>query len=558
MILKEPLLSRLREKGRIPWSRLDELVKESDSDVARFSELAIRLGYLDRAEAGSIVASSLGRAYLKLADTLFQPEVVELLPCELAIKYRAIPVYKMGSAATVAMADPSDYGTISVIEKAMGCSIETVFSFPDEIDTAIRVNYEAAARVDSLASGIDPEALASLGEDDLVELKPIVAISESLILIALKEKASDVHIEPKRTSCVVRFRVDGMLAKRFEFPAPFVRPLVARYKVMASLDIADSRRPQDGRIAFRTPSKTIDVRVSTLPSLHGEKVVLRILGTLSEDVALNLDRLGISPDVLERLKAMLERPHGIVFVTGPTGSGKSTTLYAAANYVDRPSVNIVTIEDPVEYEVPTITQSPVDVKAGRTFASILRAVLRQDPDVILVGEIRDTETARIATQAALTGHLVLSSLHTNNALQAVLRLVDMGVEPHVVAPAMIGVIGQRLVRKLCASCKTAFRAEEGCLAPHFYWEGPFPAPTLYRPVGCPDCRGTGYSGRVAIHEVFSVTQEVRDLILRGASYAEIRALAYENGFQDMRFDGFRKVFRGLTTIEEVMRVTGGD
>ncbi len=558
MILQEPLISKLRETGGIPWTRLDELIKQSGRDVSRFCELAIRLGYLDRTEAGSIVAASFGRAYLNLSGSVFQPEVVELLPRELAAKYRAIPVYKLGNAATVAMAEPQDYGTISILEKAMGCSIDPVFSFPDEIDSAIRINYEAPERLDSLAKGVDPEALANLTEDDLIELKPIVAISESLLLVALKEKASDIHIEPKRDKCVVRFRIDGMLVKRFEFPAPLIRPLVARYKVMASLDIADARRPQDGRISFRTPSKDIDVRVSTLPSLHGEKVVLRILGTLSEEIALNLDRLGISADLLERLKAMISQPHGIVLVTGPTGSGKSTTLYAAANYLDRPTVNIVTIEDPVEYEVPTLTQCPVEAKIGRTFASILRAILRQDPDVILVGEIRDPETARIAAQAALTGHLVLSSLHTNSALQAVLRLVEMGVEPHIVAPALLGVVGQRLVRRLCPSCKVPFRAGEEHLAPYFHWDGPFPSPVLYRPAGCPDCRGTGFSGRLAIHEIFRVNREARDLILKGASYAEIRAYAYERGFQDMRFDGFRKVFLGLTTIEEVVRVTEAD
>jgi type IV pilus assembly protein PilB len=324
------------------------------------------------------------------------------------------------------------------------------------------------------------------------------------------------------------------------------------------MDIAERRKPQDGRIDFALPLKRIDIRVSALPTLHGEKIVMRLLGSITDTTPLHLDKLGIAPGILQPLKETLRAPNGILFVTGPTGSGKTTTLYAALNYINKPTVNIMTIEDPIEYHLPSLTQVQVDERAGRTFAAVLRAVLRQDPDIILVGEIRDTETASIAVKAALTGHTVLASLHTNNALQAMLRLVDMGVEPYTVAPAVIGVLGQRLVRKICERCRVSYTPEPEVLAQHFFWNDTAAPPVFSRGEGCDHCAYTGYYGRLGIHEFLQVSFAMRNYILQGRTYMEIRELAYQEGFRDMRFDGFVKALQGLTTLEEVTRVTAAD
>jgi len=321
------------------------------------------------------------------------------------------------------------------------------------------------------------------------------------------------------------------------------------------MDITERRAPQDGRIKFPLARSTVDLRVSTLPSLHGEKTVIRLLGSLFEAAGLNLERLDIAQDVLTRLKHVVRQPNGILFVTGPTGSGKTTTLYAALNFVNRPDINVVTIEDPVEYELPTITQVPVNERAGRSLPAVLRSVLRQDPDIILVGEIRDAESARIAAQAAMTGHLVLTTLHTNDAIQASTRLMDMGVERFIVAPSLIGVLNQRLVRRICEFCKVEHHPDEAYLGRFFTWRDGYRPPSFFRGEGCERCGGTGYHGRIGIHEFLDVTQPLRDALMQGRDYGHLQAVARQEGFKDMRHDGFRKALRGLTTLEEVIEAT---
>ena len=558
MLLREPLLSLLRDLGKIRWKKLDELLAESEDDCSRFCEIAIRDNLLRQDEAGKLVADTLELTYLNLSQTIFDKELATRLPREVATRHVALPVYKLGAAITVAMEHPRDVGAISDLEKLLGAAVLPAFSFSWEIKSAIHDSY--APRIDGPRDGgiVELDAFATVEASRLIEMRPAVALVDSILWAGLKEGASDVHIEPKELYTTVRFRVDGMLKPRARIPNPVARGVVARIKVLSNLDLSESRIPQDGRLSFQTPRKKVDVRVSTLPVIYGEKVVLRLLGSMSGEVKLDLKRLSISQDILDALTKMLDEPNGIIFVTGPTGSGKSTTLYASLGYTDSPECNLTTIEDPVEYEIATLNQSSVDVKAGRTFHAILRSILRQDPDIVLVGEIRDAETARIATQAALTGHLVLSSLHTNNALQAMTRLLDMGIEPYVVAPAVLGVLGQRLVRKLCPRCKEAYSPDDETLARHFTWTGERPAVVLYRPKGCPACKEMGYRGRLGIHEVFQITAEVREAILRGKSYNELRTLAYASGFKDMRFDGFRKAFEGHTTIEEILRVTASE
>jgi type IV pilus assembly protein PilB len=380
-------------------------------------------------------------------------------------------------------------------------------------------------------------------------------IADAIILLALKERASDIHVEPKKTEVVVRFRVDGKLFDRMFLPKGIAQPLVTRYKVMAGMDIAERRKPQDGRLSFEMPLKKLDMRVSVLPVMHGEKSVIRILGSLYSDAVLNIDKLDFSPEVLRPFKATLKQPQGILFITGPTGSGKSTSLYAALNHLNSPDINVITIEDPVEYEIPSLNQVMIDEKAGRSFQSVLRSTLRQDPDVILIGEIRDVETARIAVQAALTGHLVLTTLHTNDSIQAATRLMEMGVERYMVAPAIIGVLSQRLVRRICKYCKVEYQPEPEELQPYFYWQDEAPLPTLYRGAGCDHCRGTGYSWRIAIHEFLRITPRIREAIEHGAGYDELLGLALAQGYRTLRYDGFKKALRGLTTLDEVLRAT---
>ncbi len=558
MILTDHIITQLGAVGRIPPERLATLRKESGDDTFEFVRLASQHGWLETDVAGKVVGDMIQRAYLKLDSTLFQPDIVKLLPQEMAERYQAIPVYKFGEAVTVALTSPEDTEVVQTLSRLIGHPIDPLLCFPGEVDAAIQVNYQSGDMVDRIALSVDFNALTNVGDDTLAKLAPIVELSDSLVLLALKERATDIHIEPKKHECLVRFRIDGMLCDRLYLPEKLARPLTSRFKVLANMDIAEKRKPQDGRFDLATPRKNIDIRISTLPTLYGEKTVMRLLGSLTDSVPLNIDKLGIAPEILQLLKETLQAPNGILFVTGPTGSGKTTTLYAALNYIDKPDVNITTIEDPVEYEIPSLNQVQIDERAGRPFPAVLRAILRQDPDVILVGEIRDVETATIATKAALTGHTVLSSLHTNNALQAMLRLIDMGVEPHSVAPAVIGVLGQRLVRRICEYCKTPYTPDSATLEKYFFWEDGSASPVFYRGEGCERCADTGYCGRLGIHEFFQVSPTMRDYILGGRTYTEVRALAYREGFQDMRFDGFVKALQGFTSLEEIIRVTAAD
>jgi type IV pilus assembly protein PilB len=378
---------------------------------------------------------------------------------------------------------------------------------------------------------------------------------DSLVLLALKERASDIHIEPKKDDLVLRLRIDGDMHERMVLPKKLAIPLLSRFKVASGMDITNRRVPQDGRINFPLPVKHVDIRLSTLPTIHGEKLVMRLLGLPFAGTTLNLETLDIVPSILTKLKEVIRQPNGILFVTGPTGSGKTTTLYAALNFINRPGLNVVTLEDPVEYEWPSINQVQIDEKAGRHFSTVLRSVLRQDPDVILVGEIRDMETARIATQAAMTGHLVLTTLHTNDAIQASTRLMDMGVERFMVAPSLIGVLNQRLVRRICPFCRVEYKPDEKYLSRFFRWREGARLPPLFRGEGCERCGRTGFHGRIAVHEFLYITHRLRDGLLQQLNYGELRQIALSEGFHEMRYDGFKKALRGLTTLDEIVQAT---
>ena len=530
------------------------------NDAVEFLQQAVHYGYLDRDTAGEIIGEAIGRTHVNLGKTLFQQNLIDKVPLELATANKAIPLYQLGNVVTVAMVDPLDTKVIKALELFLSAKVSPVFSFPDEVESAILVKYHSTGELDRLVTDFDfsPFLHADLTDArlaELVESNELIGMTDSLILMALKERASDIHIEPKKHDLVLRFRVDGELAERMVLPKNLALALVSRFKVISGMDITNRRLPQDGRINFPLPIKNIDIRLSSLPTIYGEKLVLRLLGLPFTGLGLNLETLDIVPSILTRLKQVIRQPNGILFVTGPTGCGKTTTLYAALNFINRPGLNVVTLEDPVEYEWPTINQVQIDEKIGRNFHDVLRAVMRQDPDVILVGEIRDTETARTATQAAMTGHLVLTTLHTNDAIQASTRLMDMGVERFMVAPSLIGVLNQRLVRRLCPFCRVEHAPSEKYLSRLFRWREGAKLPTFFRGEGCEHCNRTGYLGRVAIHEFLYITHRIRDALLAQANYVELQEIATSEGFREMRYDGYKKALRGVTSLEEVVEAT---
>jgi len=557
MFLDEALAEAFIQRTGLSPEVVGKVKYESGQSAFAFASMLIKSGKISRDMAGMVLGDRVHKAYMNLEKTLFQEDVVNLIPKSMAQRLHVIPIYKLGDHVTLAMTDPEDLDALTELSNQLG-DIDVLLTLPDELETAISVHYQNDEEIDALFRTIDLDILQKMSEERKGDQQGVVKLADAIILLALKERASDIHLEPKADAYVVRFRVDGLLVNRLELNKDASRALVSRYKIMSELDISERRKPQDGRTKFSTSIKQIDIRVSSLPSIHGETVVMRLLGSLFGGVELNLEKQDVSPHVLGPLKHALTRPNGMILVTGPTGSGKSTTLYGALHLIDRPEVKIVTIEDPVEYEVAGFTQCQVDPKAGRTFPIVMRAALRQDPDVILVGEIRDEESAKIASEAALTGHLVLSTLHANSALQGITRLLDMKVEPYVIGPSLAGILAQRLVRRLCDKCRYRYQPKEVDLQPHFHWPQDMALPELYKADGCASCGGTGFRGRVGIHEFVRVNQAMRNLIIEHADFAEIAQQATENGYQEMRFDGFGKVLQGLTTLDEVVRVTAMD
>jgi type IV pilus assembly protein PilB len=462
-----------------------------------------------------------------LSTYLIDQKTLELVPASLASKYKLVPLFKIGNTLTVAIADPTNVVAIDDVRSATGLDVDLVTAAPDDIQQTITQYYGISGTVEQVLSEINKTTAKSL--DAQAGEAPVVKLVNMFILQAVMEKASDIHIEPEEKVSRVRFRVDGILHAETELPLTLHPVVVSRIKILAGMDIAETRTPQDGRFDMKIEGRSVDIRVSSFPSVMGEKIVMRLLDKAS--MLLKMEDLGLDDEALAKFKSIITRPYGMILVTGPTGSGKTTTLYAALNALNSLEKNIMTVEDPVEYEIPGITQSQVNVKAGLTFANALRSILRQDPNVILIGEIRDLETAHIAIQAAMTGHLVFSTLHTNDAAGALTRLIDMGVEPFLVASSVIDIIAQRLVRKLCNRCQGK---------------------------GCNVCRMSGFKGRIAIYEQLLVDDKISKLISEKAAVMEIRKTAVAAGMKPLREDGLNKVSKGITTKEEVMRVTALD
>jgi len=496
-------------------------------------------------------ADTMNVAYVDPFVSVITDEAIEKIPLEVAKKTKSIGLYIFNGVLTVAMAAPDDQETAKRLGQIARIPVSPVFALPREIEDAIAIHYSNEERLEDSLGQLELAAdkLAQLAENNA-----LVQILDEIVYYGMRERATDIHIEAQEINSRIRFRVDGNLREILAFSRKLHRALISRIKIMCNLDIAESRIPQDGRFSLPIGNQSANFRVSTIPSAYGEKVVIRILAMSGKKSMITLEKMMMSQSILQPFKRLIQNPNGIIFVTGPTGSGKTTTLYSALHEINKPELNISTIEDPIEIQLEGVTQSQVNATIDLKFANLLRALMRQDPDAILIGEIRDLETAKIATEAALTGHIVFATLHTNSAPQAITRLIEIGVEPYMVAPSVIGVLAQRLAARICDNCKEAYSPTRETLAKYFK-EDSLSDVKFYRGKGCPKCRGTGYKGRVAIHELVLITEEIRALISEERSVQEITRAAAKVGYRPLRYDGLKKVLLGLTTIDEIEQNT---
>jgi general secretion pathway protein E len=539
---------------------LDLALARVDASGEPLGDALVAMGALGASDALRVLALQNGFPYLsrdEMPATL--PTVKNLSPKYLR-QYGVCPLSVDGGVLTVATSDPMNPVIADDLRQATGMPVRFVVSPLEAINEAIDRAYEGATTtMQRIVEGMEDDRRGD-GDEDVNQLRdmafeaPVVRLVNLLVENAITQRASDIHIEPFEDTLRIRYRIDGVLFDQEAPPRRLQAAVTSRIKIMSEMNIAERRLPQDGRIRVTLQGRRVDIRVSTVPTVHGESIVMRLLDRSS--VFLPLEQLGFSAQIRGRFERLITQPHGILLVTGPTGSGKTTTLYAALDKINSPDRKIITVEDPVEYQLKGVNQIPVRSKIGLTFATGLRHIVRQDPDVILVGEIRDLETAEIAIQAALTGHLVFSTLHTNDAPGAITRLEDMGVEPYLVSSVLEGVLAQRLVRRICDGCRvpdTPSRADLQAIGIDADREW-----SLFRGKGCEDCRGTGYRGRFGIYELFPITEDVRSLVLRRASTPEIRRHAIEAGMVTLRLDGWMKATEGLTTVEEITRVTQED
>lgn len=545
----------IKNRGVLDEETLSRLMKTQKLDAYQVLRYVIAEGLMLRPEAVKLWADCLNMACIDIGASLFQSDVVAKLPKEFARKNAIIFIYKLGDAITAAMSDPWNAQTIREAQRHCGEKISSVFAMKEEIEDAIEVQYNTSDGLKELIGKLDFFRILPADLNAMAGNEGVAELARSLLLLGVKEKASDIHLEPYEKHTRLRLRIDGILAERVKMAKEVHLSLISNLKVQSGLDITERRKPQDGRLALKLAERTFDFRLSTAPTIYGEKMVLRLLGEVVASRVPDMEDMEFSRKTYGQIKRLVKSPNGIIFITGPTGSGKTTTLFSALKSINTSDINIMTAEDPVEYRLPGINQVQVNREIDLTFAGILRTAMRQDPNVLLIGEIRDLETAKIATEAALTGHLVLSTLHTNDALQAVTRLVEIGVEPFVVGSAVIGVMAQRLVRILCAVCKEPYLSGAGELGRYFSNYEKAPPVTVHRAKGCKECGFSGYKGRIGIHEILVVNDVVRELVAKNRPMAEIKNAAFEAGYEDMRYDGLKKVLRGLTTFEEVDRVT---
>lgn len=524
-------------------------------------EILTELDYCTEDQIVECLASEYGVPYAKLEARLCDPNVVEVLPREYIENNLVLPLFVIRGVLTVAVSEPSNVFLIDEIRTLSNLEVQIVAATPKDIrrlitnlpNSKVFVIDDIIEDSETAEVTLIEDAIEDIGDvEEIAGQSPVIRLVNYLIYNAVKEGASDIHVEPAERCLRVRYRIDGRLHKSLEVPLHLLNAVTSRVKIMASMDISERRLPQDGRVNVLLEGRKIDLRVSTFPTARGEKTVIRVLDTRS--ISLNLEDLGFAEDVLETFRHHIRAPNGIILATGPTGSGKSTTLYAALNAISSMENNVCTVEDPIEYHLPLINQFQVQEKIGLTFSRALRTLLRQDPDIIMVGEIRDEETARTAIQAALTGHLVFSTLHTNDACSAVTRLVNMGVEPYLIGAALNMVLAQRLVRRICPKCRQAYEPPR-TLAKALERMG-YEFTAFYRGVGCRSCRNTGFKGRIGVHELLVLNDEMRDAIAAGSSIGHLREIAARHGMVTLRHDGFRKVREGITTVEEILYIAG--
>ena len=553
------LADELLKRNLATKEQVDKAFEEAKRTGMAFDKIIIASSAIKENQLAAIKAELLGVPFIDLKEYLVDPAVTELVPEDVARKLRLMPLFKIEDTLTVAMYDPKDIFAIDELRRKAKCkSVDTVLSSNEDITFAIDHYYGKGGKVEEVVraiietkdEGVSEEAEVRVLEQ-MAEETPVIKLVNLLVSQAIKERASDIHLEPAEEHLAVRFRIDGVMRNINPIPKHLQGAIISRIKILSKMDIAEKRKPQDGRIQAKIEAKDIDIRVSTYPTVYGENVVLRILDKTS--FLLGLPQLGFSAEEMKRFLKIIKRPYGIILVTGPTGSGKTTTLYAALNEINSVEQNIITIEDPIEYEIPLIRQSQVNPKAGLTFATGLRSILRQDPDVIMVGEVRDVETAEIAIQSALTGHLVFSTLHTNDAPGALTRLEDMGVEPFLVASSVVAILAQRLVRMLCEKCKQPYTPSAEILQE--FGIQTKEKLTFYKPKGCRLCEDIGYKGRMAIFELLEVSEEVKRLVLIKASSGEIKEVARREGMTTLWEDGLKKIKTGVTSLEEVAKVT---
>src|SRR5213594_1682985 len=572
--LGQPVNRRLGDllvaEGLVKQEQLQRALAEQKGTTEKLGSVLVRLKLVNEEQLTGFLSRQYGIPSITLSQLDIDPGILRLVPPQIAKKYEVLPVKRAANTLTLAMADPTNVFALDDVSFMTNLQVLPVVASQASIRRAIERNYDSqGTAITDVLTELSEDQVSNVevvdddedsgGKVDVFELKesadeaPVVKLVNMVLVDAIQKGASDIHWEPYEKVFRIRFRIDGVLHEMLTPPKRLESAIISRLKIMSSLDIAERRLPQDGRIKLRYHAREIDFRVSVMPTIFGEKTVMRLLD--KEALQLDLAKLGFDPWALEQFEKVIRQPYGMILITGPTGSGKTTTLYSAIHTINSPEHNIMTAEDPVEYNLKGVNQVQINDGIGRTFASALRAFLRQDPDVILVGETRDLETAQISIRAALTGHLVFTTLHTNDCPSTVARLFDMGIQPFLLSSALLLILAQRLGRRICKECKQPMEGKEEDLVPYGHVPQGRENVTFYRGKGCATCSFTGMKGRVAIYEVMPVSQEIRDLILKNAPVTDIRAMAQAQGMKTLRQAGLLKVLEGTTTVEEVLRVT---
>ena len=548
---RKSLGEMLVEENLLTAEQLDNAVELQRRQGGKLSEVLVNQGLVKAEDLAAVLSVQLNVPLIDLKRHMVQPNALRLIPEDIARKHTLIPLDVVGDALVVVMADPEDLRAIEDIKAQAKMRVEVALGIPSDIERAIDLNYRSSGEIEKQVSQFAPpvEEEAEV-TSELIARTPIAQTLDLLMAQAVRDRASDVHIEPQESRLRIRYRIDGILHDMFSLPLSAHTPLVSRVKILAEMNIAEQRRPQDGQFSIKAGDKEVDIRVATMETAHGERVALRIL---DRSLALfTLPELGFLAEALKKYRAVMKSPFGLILVGGPTGSGKTTTLYASIAQLEQNERNILTIEDPIEYRFMDINQTQVNAKAGITFASGLRAIMRHDPDVILVGEIRDKDTATTAVQAALTGHLVLSSIHANDGVGVLFRLVDLGVEPYLISSTLVGIVAQRMVRRICPHCRAPCQpsVEEQIVYDEEMKQQPT---TFYSGAGCNLCANTGYRGRTGLFELLVMSEEIRRMLLSNASAGDIKAQALREGMVTMKRDGMLKVKEGITSVSEVLR-----